>query len=223
MPRKIASRKKANPSREKGRPMIRPATRLNPGHSSPSSKEMMSPRRPRLRTGSRTPWTTGAPAPATWGRRCADACPRRAASSAAVRLRTPRSSGGRPGTCPSGRCLRSGGPRRHPRCMSHGGFLQDRLSTTSDNTTSRSRREEPARAARSARRTGARLRASCAPPRPHAPHPRAGDPGETGSTASTRMHGCELAMGRLRWPRSRRPRSPARRGRRACPASPARR
>src|SRR3990172_2933429 len=43
MPRKIASVKKANPSRAKGRPMIPPENDMNPGHKSPSSKERTVP------------------------------------------------------------------------------------------------------------------------------------------------------------------------------------
>src|SRR4051794_28879027 len=43
MPRKIASRKKAKPSSANGRPMTPPAIRVKPGHSSPSSNEMIVP------------------------------------------------------------------------------------------------------------------------------------------------------------------------------------
>jgi hypothetical protein len=39
----MASKKKAKPSNEKGRPMMLPAMRVKPGHSSPSSNEMIVP------------------------------------------------------------------------------------------------------------------------------------------------------------------------------------
>ena len=43
MPRKIASVKKANPSSEKGMPMIGPANSMKPGQSRPSSNESTVP------------------------------------------------------------------------------------------------------------------------------------------------------------------------------------
>src|SRR4029077_2615858 len=42
-PRKIASRKNAKPSAEKGRPKIAPEKAMNRGHSRPSSKESAVP------------------------------------------------------------------------------------------------------------------------------------------------------------------------------------